>query len=180
MAPGPSNQCPRVPHRPRAGRSCSSNSTDSRSGTQCRTDQLTGGAVTSINQIARLKAWLAEQGCIADTLDKSAIKELLKGDNLSPAVRRALELRQGGAQAAAKKIDALLARCVRDRIRGAFRYHGASTGRWAGNGVQPQNLKRPQSKTWMQRSPLFRPATTRTSANCIPSHWQSSATSADR
>jgi DNA polymerase bacteriophage-type len=66
-------------------------------------------------------------------------------ENLAPAVRRALELRQSGAQAAAKKIDALLARCDRDgRIRGTLRYHGASTGRWAGNGVQPQNLKRPQ------------------------------------
>ena len=26
---------------------------------------------------------------------------------------------------------------------GAPRFHGASTGRWAGNGPQPQNLKRP-------------------------------------
>ena len=42
-----------------------------------------------------------------------------------------------------KKIDALLARAGDDdRIRGAFRYHGAATGRWAGQGYQPQNLKR--------------------------------------
>src|SRR5262249_36500963 len=107
---------------------------------------LTGGAVTSISQVARLKLWLAQQGYMADTLDKAAIEDFLAGDNLAPAVRRALDLRQSGAQAAAKKIDALLARCDRDgRIRGALRYHGASTGRWAGNGVQPQNLKRPQT-----------------------------------
>ena len=50
-----------------------------------------------------------------------------------PPVRRVLELRAGGAQAAIKKIDAVLARAgADDRIRGAFRYHGASTGRWAG------------------------------------------------
>jgi hypothetical protein len=43
-----------------------------------------------------------------------------------------------------KKIDALLARAGEDdRVRGAFRYHGASTGRWSGEGFQPQNLKRP-------------------------------------
>ena len=55
-----------------------------------------------------------------------------------------LELRLGGAQAAVKKIDALLARAGDDdRVRGAFRYHGAATGRWAGEGFQPQNLKRP-------------------------------------
>ena len=59
-------------------------------------------------------------------------------------VHRVLELRLGGAQAAVKKIDALLARAGDDdRVRGAFRYHGAATGRWAGEGFQPQNLKRP-------------------------------------
>jgi DNA polymerase bacteriophage-type len=47
-------------------------------------------------------------------------------------------------QAAVKKIDALLARAGDDdRVRGAFKYHGAATGRWAGEGVQPHNLKRP-------------------------------------
>ena len=62
-------------------------------------------------------------------------------------MRRVLELRAGGAQAATKKIDAVLARAgADDRIRGAFRYHGASTGRWAGEGFQPQNLKRPVEK----------------------------------
>jgi DNA polymerase bacteriophage-type len=55
-----------------------------------------------------------------------------------------LELRMSGAQAAVKKIDALLARAgADDRVRGSFKYHGASTGRWAGEGPQPQNLKRP-------------------------------------
>ena len=59
-------------------------------------------------------------------------------------MHRVLELRLGGAQAAVKKIDALLARAGDDdRVRGAFRYHGAATGRWAGEGFQPQNLKRP-------------------------------------
>jgi DNA polymerase bacteriophage-type len=107
--------------------------------------QLTGGKVTSIHQVARLKVWLAQQGSSTTTLNKAEIEKLLAADYLPTTVRRALELRQSGAQAAAKKINALLSRCDRDsRIRGALRYHGASTGRWAGNGVQPQNLKRPQ------------------------------------
>jgi DNA polymerase len=107
--------------------------------------QLTGGTVTSIHQVARLKVWLDQEGCSATVLDKAAIERLLAADNLPITARRALELRQSGAQAAAKKIDALLARCDHDdRIRGALRYHGASTGRWSGKGVQPQNLKRPQ------------------------------------
>ena len=59
-------------------------------------------------------------------------------------MRRVLELRLGGAQAAVKKINALLSRAGDDdRIRGAFRYHGAAPGRWSGEGFQAQNLKRP-------------------------------------
>ena len=63
--------------------------------------------------------------------------------NLAAPVRQALELRLDGAQAAAKKLDALLAGAGDDdRIRGALRYCGASTGRWTGERFQPQNLKR--------------------------------------
>jgi DNA polymerase len=106
--------------------------------------QITDGAITSIHQVAKLKDWLASQGCTTKTLDKAAIEELLRSEELPAAVRRVLELRQGGAQAAARKIDAFLQRCDADgRIRGALQYHAASTGRWGGRGVQPQNLKRP-------------------------------------
>ncbi len=104
---------------------------------------ITGGAVSGINQIARLTAWLQAQGCLVEKLDKKAIEKLLVTE-LPKRVQRVLELRLGGAQAATKKIDALLARAGEDdRVRGAFRYHGAATGRWAGEGFQPQNLKRP-------------------------------------
>ena len=107
---------------------------------------LTDGAVTTINQVKRLKAWLKIWKVDAPSLDSDAIEELLEGD-LDGPVRRVLELRAGGAQAAVKKIGALLARAgADDRIRGAFRYHGASTGRWSGEGFQPQNLKRPESQ----------------------------------
>ena len=77
-------------------------------------------------------------------LNKKTIEKLLlDGELLPPPVRRVLELRQSGAQAAVKKIDALLARAgADDRIRGAFRHHGAATGRASGQGYQPQNLRR--------------------------------------
>src|SRR5262245_58282301 len=106
--------------------------------------EITGGVVTGINQVARLTAWLQQQSCAVEKLNKRAIEKLLLDPGLPPQVQRALELRLGGAQAAVKKIDALLARAGDDgRVRGAFRYHGAATGRWAGEGFQPQNLKRP-------------------------------------
>ena len=106
---------------------------------------ITGGAVTGINQIAKLLAWLQEHGCTLQKLDKGAIeRQLERADDLPLPVQRVLELRLGGAQAAVKKINALLARAGDDdRIHGAFRYHGTATGRWVGEGFQPQNLKRP-------------------------------------
>ena len=106
---------------------------------------ITGGAVTAINQIARLLKWLQQQGYTGKSLDRKAVeKQLVEHEDPQSPVRRVLELRLGGAQAAVKKIDALLARAGDDdRVRGAFRFHGASTGRWAGEGFQPQNLKRP-------------------------------------
>src|SRR5262249_8930603 len=75
--------------------------------------------------------------------DRKAVERQLENDDLAPQVRRVLELRLSGAQSAVKKINALLIRAGSDdRIRGSFRYHGATTGRWAGEGFQPQNLKR--------------------------------------
>jgi DNA polymerase len=77
-------------------------------------------------------------------LDKNSVAKLLKNE-LPPQVRRALELRQDGGHAAVKKIAALLDRVGSGgRVRGSFIYHKASTGRWAGTGPQPQNLKRPE------------------------------------
>jgi hypothetical protein len=80
-----------------------------------------------------------------DSLNRETIEKALEGDDLAPAVRRVLELRLDGGQAAVRKLDALLIRAGDDdRVRGAFRYHGAGTGRWSAEGVQPQNLKRPK------------------------------------
>ena len=105
--------------------------------------EITNGSVTAINQISRMQQWLQNQGCPAPKLDRKTLEKLLETELTLP-VRRVLELRLGGAQAAIKKIDALLDRAGSDdRVRGAFEFHGAATGRWTGKGFQPQNLKRP-------------------------------------
>ena len=106
--------------------------------------EITDGDVTGINQIQRLLTWLNGPGFPTKTLSRASVARHLEKAELPTSVRRVLELRLGGAQAAVKKIDALLTRAgAEDRVRGAFRYHGAATGRWAGEGFQPQNLKRP-------------------------------------
>jgi DNA polymerase bacteriophage-type len=105
--------------------------------------EVTNRAVTGISQIARLQAWLQEQGCAVESLNKKAVATALMKTELPHHVQRALELRQDGGQAAVKKITTLLNRAGSDgRVRGAFVYHKAGTGRWAGAGPQPQNLKK--------------------------------------
>src|SRR5262249_10605770 len=79
--------------------------------------------------------------------DKKSIEASLKDDEVPLPVRRVLQLRLNGGGAAAKKLSALLSTVGKDhRVRGAFKFHAASTGRWGGSRFQPQNLKRPDGK----------------------------------
>ena len=108
---------------------------------------ITGGEVTSPNEVAKIRTWLAAHGYTLSSLTRNAVKDALKGDNLAPVVRRVIELRQAGAHAAPKKLVRFNgARSPDGRVRGVFRFHGASTGRWSSHGVQVHNLKRPQTK----------------------------------
>jgi DNA polymerase len=107
---------------------------------------ITDGAVTSINQTGKLIAWLNSAGYTISDVQKNTIRNALRRKAISPEARRVLELRHDGAHASTAKLEAFQARRNDDgRIRGEFRYHGASTGRWSGLGCQPQNLKRPES-----------------------------------
>ena len=55
--------------------------------------EITGGDVTSINQVARLTAWLQAHGCTLQKLDRAVVERQLGKDDLPPTVRRALESR---------------------------------------------------------------------------------------
>lgn len=108
--------------------------------------RLTNGQVTSIHQVARLTGWLKQYIPDLQNLDKKTVERLL-ADGVTGPAREALELRAQGAQAATKKIDPLLDRCDKDgRLRDAFVYHAAGTGRWSSRGAQLHNLKRIDTK----------------------------------
>ena len=103
----------------------------------------------------KLKAWLTSQGVklprklrkgeLRTSLDADDIEKLLAGALPNARVRAALEIRLQAAQSAASKIDRMLrTRCADGRVRGLFKFYGATTGRWSGAGFQPQNLKRPE------------------------------------
>ena len=100
--------------------------------------KITDGEITSHGQSEKI----AEYAGIADC-QKSTVARELEGDRLAPRQRRVLEIRRQLSKTSTKKFPAMLERCCADeRIRGILQYHGASTGRWAGRGIQPQNLPR--------------------------------------
>jgi DNA polymerase bacteriophage-type len=110
--------------------------------------ELTKDVITAPGQTKRMLVWLAERGCVLGGLRKNIVADALLETGLDPAARRLLELRQNGAGTAALKF-ATLRRWVSDddpepRIRFAYRYHGASSGRFTSTGVQLHNLRKPE------------------------------------
>lgn len=131
-----------------------------------RVVEVTG--VANPNSRQQLAAWLAEQrvyvnlgkqgaeGCdgfvvpaeerdpkgwFAEAFDKEAVSELLEWTDIPEQVREVLTRRQDMAKAASAKFEAALRGVSEDRrYRGALQYYGASTGRWAGRGLQLQNV----------------------------------------
>jgi DNA polymerase len=107
---------------------------------------LTDGEITSIDQVARIQAYVERQGHQLSSLSKRSVSAILAHEP-EEAVRCVLELRREGARASVRKLDRLLAVVDADnRLRGSLRFHAAHTGRWSGRGYQPQNLKRPETK----------------------------------
>jgi DNA polymerase len=104
--------------------------------------EITSGDVTTITNHGRLTAWLNENGAETDSVSKAAVQEMLLRDGLEPAVRKVLELRAMAGRSSVAKLDTMLECNDNGRVRGTLLYHGASTGRWTGKGVQPQNLPR--------------------------------------
>jgi DNA polymerase len=110
--------------------------------------ELTGGAITTPKQRDRILCWLQERGCALPSLSKGTVADALLEPGLSLQARRLLELRQNGAGAAALKFKTLLRwtddKETEPRIRYAYRYHGASSGRFTSMGVQLHNLRNPE------------------------------------
>lgn len=105
----------------------------------------TGGYVGKCSEVTKLVAWVQSQGVELTSAAKSEITDLLECDDLPLNVVKALELRQEAAKTSVSKLNAMLARAGSDgRIRGAFMYHGASTGRWVSTGANLANMPRPR------------------------------------
>lgn len=97
--------------------------------------QITG--LENPNSLIQLKGWFGTDA----PLDKAAVEEMLKTEK-DEKRRRVLEIRREIGKSSIKKYEAMLNyMCGDDRCRGLFQFYGANrTGRWAGRGVQLQNL----------------------------------------
>jgi DNA polymerase len=108
--------------------------------------QLTDGAINSVDQVARIRAAANAHGHAMSTLNKRSVSAVLAG-GLSEHVRQLLELRRDGARSSTQKFERVLAYMddTDDRLRGTMRFFGSATGRWSGRGPQLQNLKKNES-----------------------------------
>ncbi|WP_069986777.1 DNA polymerase [Streptococcus agalactiae] len=92
------------------------------------------------NSVLQMIGWLREHGVTTDSLEKKAVKELLK--TVDEKTAQVLKLRQQAAKSSVSKYQAMMNCVCKDgRARGMFQFYGANrTGRWAGRLVQLQNL----------------------------------------
>ena len=82
-----------------------------------------------------------DTGAPLKSVDKASVAYLLSRTDLPRDVRTLLEGRTASNAASVAKFKAMTNRLgVGNRVRGTIQYFGAHTGRWAGRGVQLQNL----------------------------------------
>lgn len=82
-----------------------------------------------------------DTGAPLKSVDKASVAYLLSRTDLPRDVRTFLEERAASNAASVAKFKAMTNRLgVSNRVRGTLQYFGAHTGRWAGRGVQLQNL----------------------------------------
>lgn len=105
--------------------------------------KLTG--LPNPNSLAQLKKWIGEKvGYAVGSITKDTIPTLIRDaeHHEHMEVKRILELRQLMGKTSTKKYQTMInMRCDDGRVRGLLQFYGANrTGRWAGRGVQVQNL----------------------------------------
>lgn len=108
--------------------------------------QLTG--LGNPNSLTQLQQWISERtGKEVNNLQADTVKTMEA--NATGEVKRVLQLRQEMSNTSVKKYQAAYHYSCRDgRARGLFQFYGAGrTGRWAGRGIQLQNLPRNYMQT---------------------------------
>lgn len=107
------------------------------------TTGMTGGAFESTTQRDEVLSWLEAEGVYLPDLQAKTVSDAIAEGLVGGNTKRMLEIRQAVSKTSTKKYHAFEMRSRGDgRVRDILMYHGASTGRWSGMGVQPQNFPR--------------------------------------
>lgn len=106
-------------------------------------DLITMGLVTRPGARQSIMDFLELEGVKLPNLQKKTVEDRLQDFDLSDDMRTVLELRQALSLTSTKKYNSFLDRVNEDgKVRDILMYHGASTGRDTGTGVQPHNFPR--------------------------------------
>ena len=101
------------------------------------------GFVHTVNQAQAIREYLSMRGVVVLDVTKDTVHELLRSPTLPDDCRKLLLCRQQAGKSSIAKVDAFLDFIDSDGvIRDSLVWHGASTGRYTGRGVQLHNLVR--------------------------------------
>ena len=111
--------------------------------------RITNGAVRTAKEVITMAKFVTDNGYPMDSVAKEHVIAALDDDALPDICRQVLDIRFMMAISSVAKIPTLVHSLTEDnRARGMFAYHQAHTGRFAGQGVQPQNFPKAGPKTW--------------------------------
>lgn len=110
---------------------------------QTRVPVITGGELQNATQRAAVLTWLEGQGLTLPNLQAKTVADALSSGLVEGKAKELLEIRQAVSKTSIGKYEAFEARTRHDgRLRDYLLFHGASTGRDTGAGVQPHNFPR--------------------------------------
>jgi DNA polymerase len=95
-------------------------------------------------QTVELRRWVNRNSNLGmEDLKRESVEAALKSDGIPSQVKKVLSYRLEGSKSSTSKYQKAL-RCVCNdgTLKGARQFYGAHTGRWAGRGVQLDNLPR--------------------------------------
>lgn len=104
---------------------------------------MTGGKITAITQLQRIKDWCKELGYPLLNMQEEYLASIVKHPGMPEDVRQLLHWRQLSSNTAVKKFAAIATHANADeRCQGEHTYYKAGPGRFAGRGVNFLNLTR--------------------------------------
>lgn len=106
-------------------------------------DSLTMGLITKPGARQSILDFLKQEGIELPDIRAKTVEDTLQKKGLSDDAKKLLEIRKALSKTSTKKYQAFIERSGNDnRVRDILLYHGASTGRDTGTGIQPHNFPR--------------------------------------